>query len=60
MHVKFGLSLSLSLKLEEENSLRIFGKIALRGAFESKQAERHEAVENYIKESFVAFISHRI
>jgi hypothetical protein len=48
------------LKLEEEHSLRIFGKRVLRGVFEIKKVERYEAVENYIKESFMNFISHRI
>jgi len=49
----------VSLKLAEEHSLRIFGKRVLKGVFEIKKVERHEAVENYINGSFMAFISHR-
>jgi len=48
------------LKLEEDHCLRIFGKRVLRGVLEIKKVERHGAVESYIKESFMTFISPRI
>jgi hypothetical protein len=32
----------------------------LSGVFEIKKVERQEAVENYIKESFMAFIYYRL
>jgi GTPase SAR1 family protein len=46
--------------LKEEHSLRILGKTVLRGVFEIKKVERQEAVENYIKESFMSFIYYRV